>query len=81
MAVARIEVFGPGCKKCQETYRVVKQVVEQTGVSCEVVKVESIEAMARRGIMSTPAIVADGVVVMTGKVPSPQEVRRLLGFA
>jgi small redox-active disulfide protein 2 len=80
MSVERIEVFGPGCRRCQETYRVVRQVVEQASLSCEVAKVESIQEMAQRGIMATPAIAVDGQVVMTGRVPTPDDVKKLLGL-
>ena len=77
----RIEVFGPGCVRCQETYRVVRHVVEQAGLACEVVKNESYPRMTELGIMATPAIAIDGKVVMTGRVPKADEVRRVLGVA
>ena len=77
----RIEVFGPGCARCQETYRVVRHVVEQAGLTCEVVKVDDIKRMISMGIMATPAIAIDGKVVMTGRVPKSDEIQRLLGIA
>ena len=76
-----IEVFGPGCARCQETYRVVRHVVESAGLTCEVVKVDDIKRMIAMGIMATPAIAIDGKVVMTGRVPKSDEVQRLLGIA
>ncbi|MCU0291754.1 MAG: MTH895/ArsE family thioredoxin-like protein [Thermoanaerobaculaceae bacterium] len=79
--VKRIEVFGPGCARCQETYRVVRHVVESAGLTCEVVKVDDITRMISMGIMATPAIAIDGTVVMTGRVPKSDEVQRLLGIA
>ncbi len=77
----KIEVLGPGCTRCRETYRVVRHVVEQAGVQVEVVKDESIERMMALGLLSTPGIAIDGKVVLSGRIPKAEEVRALLGVA
>ncbi len=79
-AIIKIEVFGPGCARCQETYRVVRHVVELAGLSCEVVKVDDLKRMMALGIMATPAIAVDGAVVLSGRVPKAEDVRQLLGI-
>jgi small redox-active disulfide protein 2 len=79
--IKKIEVLGPGCSRCQETYRVVRHVVESAGLSCEVIKVESYQRIAELGVMATPAIAIDGGVVLAGRVPKTDEVRALLGLA
>ena len=76
----RIEVLGPGCTRCKETFRVVQHVVETAGLQVEVVKDESMERMIALGLMSTPGIVIDGKIVMTGRIPKAEEVRELLGI-
>lgn len=78
--ITKIEVLGPGCPRCQETYRVVRHVVESAGLACELVKVESYQRIAQLGVMATPAIAIDGAVVMTGHIPKAEEVRELLGI-
>ncbi len=77
----KIEVLGPGCSRCKETYRVVQNVVEQAGLKVEVVKDESIERMMALGLMATPGVVIDGKVVVSGRIPKAEEVRQLLGIA
>ncbi len=77
----KIEVLGPGCSRCKETFRVVQHVVEQEGLSIEVVKDESIERMMALGLMATPGVVIDGKVVLSGRIPKADEVRHLLGLA
>lgn len=77
----KIEVLGPGCTRCKETYRVVRHVVEQAGLDVEVVKDESIERMMALGLMSTPGVAIDGKVVISGRIPKADEVRQLLGVA
>ena len=76
-----IEILGPGCPRCHETHRVVRHVVDESGLGCEVRKVESLERMVDLGVMMTPAVAFDGRVVLAGRIPKAEEVRRLLGLA
>ena len=77
----KIEVLGPGCTRCKETFRVVQHVVEQAGISVELVKDESIERMMELGVLATPGVAIDGKVVVSGRIPKAEEVRQLLGIA
>jgi small redox-active disulfide protein 2 len=81
MAVSVIEVLGPGCARCHETHRVVRHVVEQAKLGCLVQKSESVDRMVELGVLKTPAVAFDGRVVFSGRIPSSEEVRRLLGLA
>ena len=81
MPVQKIEVLGPGCIRCKETFRVVQHVVEQAGLKVDLVKEESIERIMALGLMATPGIAFDGKVVLSGRIPKAEEVRRLLGVA
>jgi small redox-active disulfide protein 2 len=76
-----IEVLGPGCPRCKATFEVVRQVVATAGIACEVIKSESIDRMVELGLLATPGVAVDGTVVLSGRVPGPDEVRRALGLA
>lgn len=76
-----IEVLGPGCPRCHETFRVVRHVVESAGLSCEVVKNESIDRMVEVGLLSTPGVVFDGKVVVSGRIPKSDDIKSLLGLS
>lgn len=80
MEKKEIKVLGPGCSKCKKTFAVVENVVKSNGVDAELTKVDDIEEIMRYDILSTPAIVIDGKVVMKGKVPTEAEVKQLLGI-
>jgi len=73
-----IEVFGPGCAKCQVLEKHAHQAVEQSGGNHQVVKVADYAAMAARGILSTPALALDGHIKFQGKVASSDEILALL---
>ena len=74
----KIKVLGPGCKKCHETEKIVKEAVAEAGVTAEVEYVTDLAEIVRHGIFSTPAVVIDGNVKSTGKIPAKAEVLRWL---
>ena len=79
-APEEIKVLGPGCSKCKSTFAVVEKVVKESGMEVRLTKVDDIEEIMRYNILSTPAVVVDGQVVLKGKVPTEAEVKRLLGI-
>jgi len=81
IARRKIEILGPGCSRCKETYRVVQQAVEADHLDVDVEKVESIERMVELGLMATPGVVIDGKVVVYGRIPKVDEIRKLLAGA
>ena len=74
----RIEVFGTGCPKCNMLEANVKKVLKELGVKAEVVKGTSIDEMVERGLMTLPALVIDGELIVAGRVPSTAEIRDLV---
>lgn len=74
-----IKVIGPGCKKCHETQRLVKEVVEETGSDAVVEYVNDIAEMAKLGVFTTPAVIIDGKVKSVGKVPAKSDVKAWVG--
>jgi small redox-active disulfide protein 2 len=77
----KIEILGPGCTRCKETYRVVQQVVETDHLEADVEKVESLERMIELGLLATPGVAVDGRVVLSGRIPKADEIRKLLAGA
>ena len=69
-----IKVCGPGCANCTKAEAVVKEAVAESGASAEVEKVTDFAAMAKLGVLSTPAIVIDGQIKCVGKVPTKSDV-------
>jgi small redox-active disulfide protein 2 len=76
-----IEVLGPGCQKCQYTEKVVREVIDATGVMAEVRHVTDYAEIAQRGVLATPGLVIDGRVVLAGRVPTREQVAAWLGVA
>lgn len=73
-----IKILGPGCPKCQQTEKIVKEVVAEIGVESRVEKVTDIMKIAGYGVFGTPAVVIDGEVKCVGKIPKNEEVKSWL---
>jgi len=74
----KIEILGTGCAKCKKLYENTLEAVKLSGKEAEVSKVEDIKKIMEYGVMSTPAIVVDGVVKASGKLVSPEEIKAML---
>ena len=72
-----IKVLGPGCPKCHETEKLVREVVAETGAGATVEKVSDFQQIAQLGVFATPAVVVDGQVEVRGQ-GSVQERNRVL---
>ena len=69
-----IKVLGPGCVRCKETEKVVREAVAESGVDATVEKVTDMKQIVSYGLFTTPGVVVDGVVKVSGKVPTKAEV-------
>lgn len=78
MDLGKIEVLGTGCKKCQQLEANTKTALANLSLEAEVLHITDPIEIAKRGILSTPALVINGKVVAKGKVMTPQEIQRLL---
>ena len=73
-----IQVLGTGCPKCQKLAEVAEAAAKSLGIEYELVKVKDINAIMAFGVMVTPALAVDGQVKVAGKVPSVEEVKKLI---
>lgn len=76
-----IEVFGPGCQRCQATKRVVHQALQALGMEATVTEVSDPREMAKARVMFTPAVRVNGEVKCSGRVPNVAELTTWLATA
>ncbi|MBY6186448.1 TM0996/MTH895 family glutaredoxin-like protein [Marinobacter hydrocarbonoclasticus] len=74
----KIEVLGAGCKKCSDLADEIASVAQRLGVSVEMEKVTDMARILDYQVMSTPAVVIDGIVKSSGSVPSGQTIEQWL---
>lgn len=74
----RVKVLGSGCAKCIKTAEVISKIAEELGVEIDVLKEADLETIMNYGVMSTPAVVIDEVLVHSGRIPTREEICRWL---
>jgi small redox-active disulfide protein 2 len=73
-----IQVLGTGCPKCKTLEKITREVVAEAGIDANITKVEDIVEIMKFNVMTTPALVVDGKVVLKGRVPSSSELKEIL---
>jgi len=73
-----ILVLGAGCPKCKKTEENVKKALEITGIDAKLDHVYDLKKIARYGVKLTPALIIDGKIRVSGRVPSVDEILELL---
>jgi len=74
----KIEVLGSGCIKCEKTYEIVQRILKELGKEAEVSKVKDVKSIMEYGVLMTPALVINGKVLCSGRVPGLAEIREWL---
>jgi small redox-active disulfide protein 2 len=74
----KIQVLGTGCPKCRKLAENAEAAARAAGIEYTIEKVTRIEEIMKFGVMMIPALVVDGVVKVTGKAPSTEELKALV---
>jgi small redox-active disulfide protein 2 len=74
----KIQILGTGCPKCKQLAACAEQAAKELGIAYEIEKVTQINEIMKFGVMVTPALVVDGKVKVSGKVPSMEEIKKML---
>lgn len=74
----KVQILGTGCPKCNKLAELTQQAAKEMNIEFELEKVTKISEIMKFGVMITPALVVDGKVKVSGKVPSIEEIKKLL---
>ena len=73
-----IKILGTGCPKCKSLEKATRDVVAQNNIDATITKVEDIMEIMNFNVMTTPALVVNGKVVVKGRIPSNDELKQIL---
>lgn len=76
-----IKILGTGCPNCLKLESMVRETLQTLGIEATIEKVTDVEDIMGWGIMATPGLVVDDSVVMSGRIPSSQEIIDILTAA
>ncbi|MEO0098968.1 MAG: thioredoxin family protein [candidate division WOR-3 bacterium] len=74
----KIQIAGPGCPRCQATEKNLKDACAELGIAADISHLYDIKEFAKLGVLMTPAVIIDGKVVISGKVPTVEEIKKIL---
>ena len=74
----KIQVLGTGCPKCKKLTQNAEIAAKALGIEYEIEKVTDINVIMNFGVMMTPALAVDGRVKIVGKVPSPEDIEKMI---
>jgi small redox-active disulfide protein 2 len=74
----KLQILGTGCAKCNALTTATEKAAQTLGLQYELEKVTSLNQIMSFGVMMTPALVVDGKVKVSGKVPSVDDIKKLL---
>ena len=74
----KIQILGTGCPKCKKLAENAQAAVQDLEGEFEIEKVTEINEIMKFGVMMTPALAVDGQIKVLGKVPSPDEIRKMI---
>ena len=77
----KLQVLGTGCPKCKKLAEMTDSAAKELGIEYELIKVTDINEIMEFGVMMTPCLAVDGVVKVAGKVPSIEEIKKLIGWS
>jgi small redox-active disulfide protein 2 len=73
-----LKILGTGCAKCKKLEEATKAAADELGVQYTIEKVTDIEKIMEFSVMSTPALVVNGQVKVTGRVPSVEDLKKMI---
>jgi small redox-active disulfide protein 2 len=74
----KIEILGMGCSKCNKLFEQTQKAVNEINKNIEIQKITNIKEIMKYQVMITPALVINGKVKLSGRVPSTDEIKKLI---
>ena len=74
----KIEILGTGCPKCKKLEAMVRSTVDKLGLDAEITHVHDMDKILSYNVMMTPALVVDGLVKLSGRLPNEAQLVKLL---
>ena len=74
----KIQIAGPGCPRCQATEKNVMNACSELNLAADISHVYDIKEYAKLGVRMTPAVIVDGKVIISGKIPTVEELKKVL---
>jgi small redox-active disulfide protein 2 len=76
-----VKILGPGCANCERLEKYTKAVVKELGIDATITKVSKMSEIMAYNVMTTPGLVINEKVVVSGRVPNKAEITSMVTTA
>ncbi|MCF7971399.1 MAG: thioredoxin family protein [Methylococcaceae bacterium] len=73
-----LQILGTGCKKCLLLAEHAETAAKELGIDYQLEKITDIGKITEMGVMMTPALAIDDVILLSGKTSSSEEIKKIL---
>ncbi len=73
-----IKILGTGCPKCKKLEELAEKAAKELGIDYKIEKVSNLNEIMDFGVMVTPALAVDGKIMITGKIPKIDDIKKVL---
>jgi len=73
-----IKILGTGCPKCKKLEELTEKAAKELGIDYRIEKVTELNEIMDFGVMVTPALAVDGKIMITGKIPKIDDIKKVL---
>ncbi|MFA5864273.1 MAG: thioredoxin family protein [Phycisphaerae bacterium] len=74
----KLQILGTGCPKCKKLAELTEEAAKQAGIEYQLEKITDIKEIMKFGVMMTPALAVDGVVKVAGRIPSTDDIAKMI---
>ena len=74
----KIQILGTGCTKCKKLAELAEQAAREMNIQFELEKVTDLNDIMNFGVLVTPALVVDGEVKISGRLPKIDDIKKFL---
>ncbi len=74
----KLQILGTGCPKCKKLAELTEEAANELGIDYGIEKVSEVQKIMEFGVMVTPALAVDGEVKVAGKVPSVDDIKKMI---
>jgi small redox-active disulfide protein 2 len=74
----KIQIAGPGCGRCQATEKIANEICAELNLQAEIEHIYDIREYSKLGVRLTPAVLADGEIIFSGRVPTNDELKKAI---
>ncbi len=73
-----IKILGSGCVSCNKVNSMIFDIMQRLDMAADIEQIHDLDEIWRHGVISTPALIINGEIMCSGRMPTPAEIEQWL---